>query len=80
MDRVLDEYGNVVADGDMVICHRNMYVKAELTVGKVYDVISVSNGVINIFNDMNYTEEYVIDRFIKDFTSSRNRVIDGILE
>ena len=80
MDKVFDEYGNVVTDGDMVICHRNMYVKAELTVGKVYEVISVSNGVINIFNDMNYTEEYVIDRFIKDFTSSRNRVIDGILE
>ena len=79
MDKVFDEYGNVVTDGDMVICHRNMYVKAELTVGKVYEVISVSNGVINIFNDMNYTEEYVIDRFIKDFTSSRNRVIDGIL-
>ena len=80
MDKVLDEYGNVVTDGDMVICHRNMYVKSELTVGKVYKVISVKDGLINIFNNMNYIEEYVIDRFVKDLAGSRNKVIDGILE
>jgi len=82
--KYLDRVGNIIDKGDIIYCVDISGAIGELTVGKTYTIIDVTEELdmflISIINDYNKNSWYVTNRFKKDMIFYRNDVINNILE
>ena len=78
---IRDSLGNIISIGDIVECI-DMYDTLYLMLGNKYVVNGISSkyNTLDVVNEVGKNEWFNTKRFIVDKVSSRNRVIDGILE
>jgi hypothetical protein len=64
---VLTSDGDVVAEGDSIVCVYNTSVEKELTLESKYKVLSASsaNDLVFVVSDLGVRESYFIERFKK---------------
>lgn len=71
---------NTFENNDIIICVDNIMSTKELTIGKKYNAINVSDGWVSVINDRYIEEQFLMKRFIKDLVTNRNYLIDDILK